>query len=138
MKSGAYSPRKVGPLAEEMLAELLAADWIPERVKALDCRDDLAKLARLRARVQLLTDEAPSMDLDEVTTPRRANGRSPFEILDAAENQAWRLEQKLRIDPMSLLEEQQEAKAEADLEAMAALGAEIRARREAELGGPPG
>jgi hypothetical protein len=136
LRSGAYSPRVAGPLAEEMLAELLDAEWLPQRLRAPECRGDLEKLALLYARAELLGDEALSMDVDQVVTPRRAGGKnSPFGIWLEVQDQASRLQAKLGLDPIDLLEEQREAEAEARPEEMAALGAEIVARREAELAG---
>jgi hypothetical protein len=117
-----------------MLADMLAEDWIPERVKAPECRGDLAKLALLRARAQLLW-EALDGDAEELAAARRAGGNSPIEIWQQAQEQASRLQAKLGLNPLDLLEEQRVAEAEAGPNRMAAIGAEIRARREAELGG---
>lgn len=59
---GAYSPRKVDPLAQDILDVLLADDTVPTYVKAPAYRLELISLARAEAKVQLieewLTDQA--------------------------------------------------------------------------------
>lgn len=130
LRSGAYSARVTGPLAEEILAGMLADEGLPERLRAPECWADLEKLALLRARAQLLWDELGSMDVDEMAKPRRVS--SPFEIWAEADAQASRLQEKLGLDPIDVLLEQREADAEARLERMAELGAQIMARREAQ------
>lgn len=109
---------------------MLADEGLPERLRAPECWADLEKLALLRARAQLLWDELGSMDVDEMAKPRRVS--SPFEIWAEADAQASRLQEKLGLDPIDVLLEQREADAEARLERMAELGAQIMARREAQ------
>jgi len=133
MRSGAYSPRVAGPLAEVKLGELLAADWLPDRVKGPEARGGLEKLAQLLARAELLGSEVSALDLAVSTVPRRPAGKnSPMDLWLEAEAQVARQMDRLGIDGPSLLAEQREAQAEGDLEAMAGLGARIRARREAQ------
>jgi DNA-binding transcriptional regulator LsrR (DeoR family) len=75
------------------------------------------------------------VDLDEMNTARRKN--SPLEILTETEEQAARLREKLGLDSVTVLLERRQAEQEAALERMAAMGAEIAARRFGS-GGPPG
>ena len=131
MRSGAYSPRVAGPRAEAILAGLLADPVLPDRVKAPECRADLAKLAQLYAQAELLAAE--EMDIGQFTRPRREGGRrSPMEIWLEIDGQASRLQHRLGLDPLDVLAERQEPDVEAGLERLAGLGARIRARREAQ------
>ena len=139
MRSGAYSPRVAGPLAAEKLATLLADPMTPARLRVPQMRPLLERLALAEAQAELLwlhiddTRVADPPDVPPWAVPRRAGGSTTaLELHQAAEDRALRLREELGLDPVSLILEARQAEADGALEALAAEGARIVARRRGE------
>ncbi|MDA8046505.1 MAG: hypothetical protein M0Z30_14905 [Actinomycetota bacterium] len=95
LKHGAWSDRRVGPLAAELTAELAeTAPWTSRPA----FRATVAAWARVEARVRLVSDWLDTVgDLDEQGRPRPATV-----LLDRLEARAGKLRAALGLDPGSL------------------------------------
>ena len=94
-KHGAWSPRKVNPLAQELVERI--ADLIPYLAEDPTYRPAVWAWARAEARVQLLAEH-----IDE-RGPLDADGK-PWPALDQlqkAEGSAARARERLGLDPLS-------------------------------------
>jgi hypothetical protein len=102
LRHGAYSPRKVDPLAEQLVHGILElVEESPERLGYLaapEFRPALWSWARTEARVQLLheflLDEGGDLDADGITRPAA-------ELLVRLEKAAESLRTRLGMDPLS-------------------------------------
>lgn len=102
LKHGAYSPRRVEPLAEELVESTLAAAADRGSVTAYlsepSYRPSLWAWARAEAKVQLLTEWLMDRggDLDE-----DGEVRSAAALLERVERRAVTLRARLGLDPLS-------------------------------------
>lgn len=97
-RHGAYSPRKVDPLAEEIAEGLLSnasAPWLQEPSNRLA----VWALARAEARVQLLDEWVGGMDIVDAAQSDRGQ-TSPLELLRRFEATAAAMRANLGLDPI--------------------------------------
>lgn len=94
-KHGADSPRRVGPLAAELAAELVeSAPWVARPAY----RATLAAWCRVEAQLRLVSEYLDRVGLlDEDGRPRPATN-----LQDRLESRAAKLRSQLGLDPMSL------------------------------------
>ena len=101
---GAYSPRKVEPLAREFVELLLADEHTPAHVKAAAYRAELWALGRAEAQVQLLSEylaaraEAAGDGIGDLTSE---SVRSAYLLLHRAESRAASSRSRLGLTPVS-------------------------------------
>lgn len=109
LQHGAYSPRKVEPLAGEIVEGLLA-DPQCGHLRAPRFRHELWALARAEAQVQLLTEYLSNLadQLHEEDPGRGGVGdldadrvRSAYLLLHRAESRAHRARQSLGLSPLA-------------------------------------
>lgn len=102
LRHGAYSPRKVHPLAAEIVEALLADETVPAYAKATAYRLELWELARAEARYQLvdewLTAQAEGRD-DGMPDLSSEAVRSAFLIQHRAATRAASARSRLGLTP---------------------------------------
>jgi hypothetical protein len=121
LTSGAFSPRRLLPLAGEIAAGLLADSDTPQFLHSPSYRPALMAWARAEAQVRLLTEYLSGLELEaalaEVTAgtetevrdaPGRLTRRSALQRVESAwvalhkaETRAMNLRSKLGLDPVS-------------------------------------
>lgn len=101
---GAYAPRKVEPLAAEIVQAVLADDTVPAYVKSPAYRLELLALGRAEAQTQLLTEWLMGR-AEEAGTPVPDPGdervRSAYLLLHRAEARASSARARLGLTPVS-------------------------------------
>lgn len=97
-RHGAYSPRRVDPLAAE-IADLLLADDSTPWLREPSMRLAVWALARAEARVQLLVEWVDGMEIAAAAQSDRGQ-TSPLELLRRFEETASRHRSNLGLDPM--------------------------------------
>lgn len=135
---GANSERFIAPRARQFALSLLEDAQVPDHVRSPMFRWQVAAWSRAAAVASLLYDWVCSLDPEQMTRPRLAGTRSPFDQWKAAEAHESRERSKLGLDPVSYAKLARDlalaSKASEDaLERMAAAGREIWERRDAEL-----
>lgn len=109
IQHGAYSPRKVDPLAAEIVERLLADPELGY-LKAPRYRHEVHALARAEAQVQLLTEYLAGLaeKLDDEDPGRAGVGdldsdrvRAAYLLLHRAEARADRARQRLGLNPLA-------------------------------------
>ena len=101
---GAYSPRKVDPLAREFVELLLVDDDTPSYVKAAAYRAELWSLGRAEAQVQLITEWLAAKaeeTSDGVGDLASESVRSAYLLLHRAESRAASSRTRLGLTPVS-------------------------------------
>lgn len=98
LRHGAYSPRVVDPIAEQLVDAMLAE---PDTayLSAPSYRPALWAWAQKEARVQVLTEHAARLGVDGLGEDGRAD--ATYTHLDKAERAAERARQQLGLDPLS-------------------------------------
>lgn len=103
LRHGSYSPRKVDPIAEELVAGVLA-DPATGYLRAGQWRPALWAWARAEAQVQLLTEylaKAAEEANDGVGDLDRDRVRTAYLLLHRAETRATTGRTRLGLDPLS-------------------------------------
>lgn len=102
VRSGAYSPRKVDPLAKELVDQVLV-DPATGYLQAAHWRPALWAWARAEARVQLLTEWLANQvgDGDQIPDPGDERVRAASLELHRAEARATTGRTRLGLDPLS-------------------------------------
>lgn len=103
IRHGAYSPRKVEPLAQELVDLLLEDSSVPQHAKAAAYRLELWALARATAQAQLIeewladqgTEKHPLGDLGDERV------RSAYLLLHRAETRAASSRSRLGLTPVA-------------------------------------
>lgn len=101
---GAYSPRKVDPLAREFVEVLLVDEDTPSYVKAAAYRAELWSLGRAEAQVQLIAEWLASRveDTDDGVGDLTSEAvRSAYLLLHRAESRAASSRTRLGLTPVS-------------------------------------
>jgi hypothetical protein len=99
LKHGAKSPRKVDPLADEIMAAALA-DPALEFLRQPRFSAAILAWARAEARVRLISDWVDGMDMEQAAAS--GQGRtSPFELLRKWETTASGHRARLGLDPVA-------------------------------------
>ncbi|MBA8964752.1 hypothetical protein JOJ86_006030 [Rhodococcus percolatus] len=97
---GAYSPRKVDPLAEEFISNALAQPDL-DFLKAASYRPALWAWARAEAKVQLVEEYLSGLTTDGVGDLDSKRILAAHALLDRSETRADKLRSKLGLDPLS-------------------------------------
>lgn len=98
LRHGAYSPRRVDPLAAEIAERLLADESAPWLAQVSN-RLAVWALARAEARVQLLDEWVGGMDIVDASKSDRGQ-TSPLELLRRFEATAASMRANLGLDPI--------------------------------------
>lgn len=140
LRHGAYSPRKVDPLAA-LIIEAHACDPDVQYLGQPKYAAALWAWARSEARVQLLDEWVSAMTLGQQTESTRGQ-TSPIEVLRRAEASAMTQRARLGLDPLSRARLSKDVTAaavgQASLEQMMARGAALAAEHEAAVVEPGG
>lgn len=103
LRHGCYSPRRIEPLAEELLGHLLADESVAY-LRAPKWRLALLALARTESRIQLLSEylmrrgEESGDGVGDLDSERV---RSAYALLHRCETRAATLRARLGLDPLS-------------------------------------
>lgn len=97
---GAYSPRRVDPLAAELVERMTADDDVGY-LRTPSVQLALWAWARAEARVQLLTEYLAARAEDGVGDPDDKRTRAAWIMLDRAESRAESGRARLGLDPLS-------------------------------------
>jgi hypothetical protein len=137
-RHGAYSLRVTGPLAEEILAGLLADPGVPDHVRSPAWRYQARAWAQAEAVAQVLYEHIGAMGAEAMVTPKLAGTRAPVDAWRSAAGHAARERARLGLDPASYARLRKDLgiaeRAQEDaLAMMAREGAKVSARRLREL-----
>lgn len=101
-RHGAYSPRKVDPLAREIVEAILEDPTTPMHVTAAAYRLELWALGRAEARVQLLTEWLDEVAGDRLVAPPGSHRVKAANLeLHRAETRAASARSRLGLTPVS-------------------------------------
>ena len=78
-RHGAYSLRVTGPLAEEILAGLLADPGVPDHVRSPAWRYQARAWAQAEAVAQVMYEHIGAMGAEAMVTPKLAGTRAPVD-----------------------------------------------------------
>lgn len=99
-KHGAWSPRKIDPLAAEIVAGLLADDAVAH-LRASRFAAAVQAWAVAEARCQLLAQWCDGMSIQQAATPPKPGTSAPLEVLRKWEATALTHRSRLGLDPLS-------------------------------------
>ncbi|MDQ4213774.1 hypothetical protein [Microbacterium capsulatum] len=100
MLHGAWSPRKVDPLAAQYV-DLLVSDPANAYLAAPAYAPAVWRWATLEARLQLLDEWISNMTIEQQTAPTRRGGSSPLDLWRQFEATAQTARSRLGLDPLS-------------------------------------